>query len=144
MIAELPAQVTTGVHYCRGNIGDKYLARGALDPVAEQVFGQLRYDQLLIEWSDPERHGGFGALRYVPAGTTVVLGIVNTKSRTVETEDELLRRIEDASRFLDIDQLALSPQCGFSSAVGMSDATDVQWRKVDALCQVAQRVWDGR
>jgi len=144
MVADLPASVTTGLHFCRGNIGDKYMARGALDPVAEQVFSQLRYDRLLIEWSEPTRHGGFEALRYVPAGVTVVLGIVNTKSRTVETEDELLRRIEDAAQVLSLDQLALSPQCGFSSAVGINDAVDVQWRKIDVLCRVAERVWGGR
>lgn len=144
LIADLPAGVTTGLHFCRGNIGDKYLARGALDPVAEQVFAQLRYDRLLIEWSEPTRHGGFDALRFLPADVTVVLGIVNTKTSIVETEEELLRRIDDAARFLPLDQLALSPQCGFSSAVGINDAVDVQWRKIDVLCRVADRVWGSR
>jgi len=143
MIDGLPAGVTTGLHLCRGNIGTMFLARGALDEVAERVFGQLRYDRLLIEWSEPGRHGGFGALRFVPPGTTVVLGIVNTKSREVETEDELLRTIDDAARYLDLGQLAISPQCGFSSAVGINDAADVQWRKIDVMCRVADRVWGG-
>ncbi|MGI8711998.1 MAG: hypothetical protein ACR2NR_02210 [Solirubrobacteraceae bacterium] len=144
IIADLPPGVTTGLHFCRGNIGDKFLARGALDAVAERVFGGLRYDVLLVEWSEPERHGGFEALRHVGSDTIVVLGIVNSKRRTVETEDELLRRIEDAARYLDISQLAISPQCGFSSAVGINDAVDVQWRKIDVMCRVAERVWGHR
>jgi 5-methyltetrahydropteroyltriglutamate--homocysteine methyltransferase len=141
MIADVPSTVTTGLHFCRGNIGEKFLARGALDPVAERVFGSLAYDRLLIEWSEPERHGEFTALRYIRPETTVVLGIVNTKSHEVETEDELLRRVEDASRYLDVSRLAISPQCGFSSAVGINDATDIQWRKIEVMCRVADRVW---
>lgn len=141
IIADVPAGVRTGLHFCRGNIGDKFLARGALDAIAEQVFGGLRYDVLLVEWSEPERHGGFEALRHVSADTTVVLGIVNSKSHEVETEDVLLRTIEDASRYLDVSQLAISPQCGFSSAVGINEAVDVQWKKIDVMCRVADRVW---
>lgn len=141
IIADVPAGVRTGLHFCRGNIGDKLLARGALDAIAEQVFGGLRYDVLLVEWSEPERHGGFEALRHVSVDTTVVLGIVNSKSHEVETEDVLLRTIEDASRYLDVSQLAISPQCGFSSAVGINEAVDVQWKKIDVMCRVADRVW---
>lgn len=141
MIDGLPPGVTTGLHFCRGNIGQKFLARGGLDAVAERVFGELRYDVLLIEWSEPERHGGFEALRFVPKGTTVVLGIVDSKSRTVETEEELLRTVESAARYLDVEQLAISPQCGFSSAVGLNDAVDVQWRKIDVMCRAADRIW---
>lgn len=141
MIENIPDGVTTGLHFCRGNIGDKFLARGALDAVAERVFDGLRYDVLLVEWSEPGRHGGFEALRYVPAGPIVVLGIVNSKSREVETEDELLRKLDEAARCRDISQLAISPQCGFSSAVGINDAVDTQWRKIDVMCRVADRVW---
>lgn len=141
MIENVPRTVTTGLHFCRGNIGDKFLASGSLDPVAERVFGSLRYDVLLIEWSDPERHGGFDALRFVAPETIVVLGIVDTKSRTVETEDELLAKLEEASRYIDVAQLAISPQCGFSSAVGINDATEIQWEKIDVMCRVADRVW---
>lgn len=141
MIDGLPDDVTTGLHFCRGNIGEKYLARGALDEIAERVFGDLRYDLLMVEWTDPERHGGFDALRFVPPGTTVVLGIVDTKSRRVQTEDELLRTVESATRHIDVSQLAISPQCGFSSAVGLNDATDVQWRKIDVMCRAAERIW---
>jgi 5-methyltetrahydropteroyltriglutamate--homocysteine methyltransferase len=141
IIADVPGHVTTGLHFCRGNIGDKFLARGSLDAIAERVFGGLRYDVLLVEWSEPQRHGGFEALRHVPESTIVVLGIVDSKSREVETEDALLRRIEDAARHLDISRLAISPQCGFSSAVGVNDAVEVQWRKIDVMCRVADRVW---
>jgi 5-methyltetrahydropteroyltriglutamate--homocysteine methyltransferase len=77
----------------------------------------------------------------VPAGPIVVLGIVNSKSREVETEDELLRKLDEAARYRDISQLAISPQCGFSSAVGINDAVDIQWRKIDVMCRVADRVW---
>ncbi len=141
MIANVPDAVTTGLHFCRGNVGDKFLASGPLDPVAERVFGALDYDVLLIEWSDPDRHGGFEALRFVRPGTTAVLGIVDTKSRAVETEDELLAKLDEASRHIDTAQLAISPQCGFSSAVGINDAEDIQWRKIDVMCRVADRVW---
>ena len=105
------------------------------------MLGSLNYDVLLIEWSEPARHGDFDALRFVAPGTIVVLGIVDTKSREVETEDELLATIERTTRHLDVTQLAISPQCGFSSAVGINDAIDVQWRKVDVMCRVADRVW---
>jgi 5-methyltetrahydropteroyltriglutamate--homocysteine methyltransferase len=141
MIAGLPGDVTTGLHFCRGNIGEKFLAAGALDPIAERVFGSLRYDVLLIEWSEPERHGGFQALRHVPPGPIVVLGVVNSKSRIVENEDELLGKIDEAARYRDIAELAISPQCGFSSAVAINDALDVQWRKIEVMCRVADRVW---
>lgn len=141
LIAGLPPDVTTGLHFCRGNIGQLFLACGVLDDVAERVFGALRYDVLLIEWTEPERHGGFGALRFVPPGTTVVLGIVDTKSRVVETEDQLLRKLDDAASYLGAGQLAISPQCGFSSAVGINDAMDVQWRKIEVMCRAADRFW---
>jgi 5-methyltetrahydropteroyltriglutamate--homocysteine methyltransferase len=141
MIENVPDTVTTGLHFCRGNIGDKFLASGSLDPVAERVLSSLRYDVLLIEWSDAERHGGFEALRFVGPNTMVALGIVDTKSRTVETEDELLAKLEEASRYIDTAQLAISPQCGFSSAVGINDATGIQWEKIDVMCRVADRVW---
>ena len=144
----LPADVTKAVHLCRGNYASRYMGSGSLDPVAEALFS-LPFDRFLIEWEDVEREGDFSALRHVPSpGPIVVLGVVSSKDPRVEDEDELLRRIEEATRYLPVEQLAISPQCGFASALGALDgpdgnelAADIQWRKLEVQAQVAERVW---
>ena len=114
---------------------------GHYDPIAEAVFGRLKFDRLLLEY-DTERAGGFEPLRYVRPDTMVVLGLVTTKVGAVESADELKRRIEQASAHIDIEQLALSPQCGFASGISGNDLTqDEQWRKLDLIQQVASEVW---
>jgi 5-methyltetrahydropteroyltriglutamate--homocysteine methyltransferase len=141
VIAGLPAHVVTGLHICRGNRASMWHREGKYDAIAEAVFGGLRFDRLLLEY-DTERAGGFEPLRFVPKGVTVVLGLITTKSGLVETVDELLRRIEDASRFLAPEQLALSPQCGFASGIGGNALSETaQWRKVEVMLETARRAW---
>ena len=111
--------VTT--HMCRGNFRSSWVAEGGYDFVAEALFGELEVDGFFMEWDD-ERSGGFEPLRFVPKGKVVVLGLVTTKRGELEDADDLKRRIEEASRYVDVDQLCLSPQCGFSSTVEGNDA----------------------
>jgi 5-methyltetrahydropteroyltriglutamate--homocysteine methyltransferase len=137
----LPDHVRTGLHLCRGNNRSSWMFEGELDPVAEQLFA-LPYSAFLIEWDDAQRDGGFGALRHLPEGRTAVLGVVNSKAGTLEDEDALLARIDDAAQHTGIDQLALSPQCGFASShEGNLLTEDEQWRKLDLVGRVADRVW---
>ena len=115
--------------------------KGAYDGIAELLFSSLNFDRLLLEY-DTERAGGFEPLRFVRPGVVVVLGLVTTKTGTVETVDELMARIEDAARFIDVGQLALSPQCGFASGIaGNMLSEDAQWRKLDVIQETARRVW---
>jgi len=114
---------------------------GSYDAIAERLFGGLQFDRLLLEY-DTERAGGFEPLRFVPPGKMVVLGLVTTKTGRVETADELCARVDDAARHVPLEQLAISPQCGFASGIGGNFLTeDEQWRKIDVLLQVARRVW---
>ncbi|MEA2453751.1 MAG: 5-methyltetrahydropteroyltriglutamate--homocysteine methyltransferase, partial [Thermoleophilaceae bacterium] len=126
----------------RGNIEDKWLAEGSLEPVAERVFASLPYDAFLMEWDDPRRQGGFETLRHMKGDGRVVLGLVSTKSPELELEDDLMGRIEEASKYLSVDQLALSTQCGFASSMGFNPISeDTQWRKLELIARVADRVW---
>jgi 5-methyltetrahydropteroyltriglutamate--homocysteine methyltransferase len=143
VIEGLPKTVRKALHLCRGNAGDYWMASGALDPVAEQVFA-LPYDSFLVEWDDKERDGDYSALRYVPRGSEpiVALGVISTKRHELESEAWVLGEIEAASRYLDVDQLAVAPQCGFGTVPGMESATeDLQWRKLELVGNVADRVW---
>jgi 5-methyltetrahydropteroyltriglutamate--homocysteine methyltransferase len=138
----IPAGVTTGLHLCRGNYRSSWLCAGGLDAVAERMFAELPYDSFLIEWDDVERDGRYEPLRFVPEGKVVVMGIVSSKSPELEREDDLLRRLEEAARFLPYDQLAISPQCGFASVMeGNELDEDAQWRKLELVATVADRVW---
>ena len=136
-----------GIHICRGNRASMWHREGAYDGIAEQLFATLQFDRLLLEY-DTERAGGFEPLRFVPRGgptskgPTVVLGLITTKSGDVESVDALLRRVEDAQRFIPVEQLALSPQCGFASGIaGNLLSEDAQWRKLAVMQEVARRVW---
>jgi 5-methyltetrahydropteroyltriglutamate--homocysteine methyltransferase len=135
-----------GIHICRGNRASMWHREGTYDGIAEELFSTLRFDRLLLEY-DTARAGGFEPLRFVPKGPLgqapiVVLGLVTTKTGEVETVDALLRRIEDASRFIDVGQLALSPQCGFASGMSGNDLShDQQWRKLEVILETARRVW---
>lgn len=133
--------VTFGLHICRGNRPGTPPGEGAYDAIAEQVFSTARHQRLLLEY-DTERAGGFEPLRFVPKDKIAVLGLVSTKFARVETVDELKRKIDEASKYLPIEQLGISPQCGFSSNVwGPPMSEDDQWRKVDVLLQVASDIW---
>ncbi len=141
VIDGLKGKATFGLHICRGNRASMWHREGKYDPIAERLFGNLRFDRLLLEY-DTERAGGFEPLRYVPKGVTVVLGLITTKFGQVETVDELRRRIDDASRFIDVGQLALSPQCGFASGIAGNLLTEEeQWAKVDVMVETARQVW---
>jgi len=141
VIEGFKGRATFGLHVCRGNRASMWHREGTYDPIAEALFGGLKFDRLLLEY-DTERAGGFEPLRYVPKGVIVVLGLITTKTGRVESVDELRKRIDDAARFCPLDQLALSPQCGFASGIGGNLLSeDEQWRKLEVMLQTAQRVW---
>ncbi len=130
-----------GLHICRGNRASMWHREGSYDAIAETLFGGLRFDRLLLEY-DSERAGGFEPLRFVPKGTMVVLGLITTKTGRLETVDGLCRRIEEAARHVPLEQLALSPQCGFASGIGGNLLTEAdQWAKLDRMLETARKVW---
>ena len=134
-------RVTLAIHICRGNSRSRYVFSGGYEAMAEQVFNRLQVDRFLLEY-DSERAGGFEPLRHLPKGKVAVLGLITTKSGAMETEDLLLRRIEEAARYVPIEQLALSPQCGFASVKeGNNIAFDEQRRKLELTVKVAEKVW---
>ena len=133
--------ITIGMHICRGNRPNAKWGTGPYDTIAEQLFPAIAPQRLLLEY-DTDRAGGFEPLRFVPKGKVAVLGVVSTKSAQVETVDQIRRRVDDAAKFLPLDQLAISPQCGFSSDVaGPPVPEDAQWRKLDALLEAARLIW---
>jgi 5-methyltetrahydropteroyltriglutamate--homocysteine methyltransferase len=134
-------EVTTGIHFCRGNKRSAWGAEGGYEPIAEKAFGSLNMDRFLMEF-DSDRAGGFEPLRFVPKGKTVVLGLVTTKFPQLEPEDELLRRIEQASKYVPLENLAISTQCGFASAASGNLITwDDMKRKLELVVKIARRVW---
>ena len=134
-------EVTLGIHLCRGNSRSRWLAEGSYDPIAEKLFGSLEADRFLLEY-DSERSGGFAPLRFVPKGKSVALGLITTKAGELELQDELLRRIEEASAFVSLENLAISPQCGFASSVpGNLISYDEQRRKLELVADTARKVW---
>ena len=134
-------EVTLGIHLCRGNSRSRWLAEGTYDPIAEKLFGSLQADRFLLEY-DSERAGGFAPLRFMPKGKSVVLGLITTKAGELELQDELLRRIEEASAFVSLENLAISPQCGFASSVpGNLISYDEQCRKLELVADTARKVW---
>ena len=140
-ILEAFGDAVSGIHLCRGNQRSMWHREGSYDAVAERLFGGLKHRRLLLEY-DSERAGGFEPLRFVPKGTTVVLGLVSTKVPELESVDDLKRRIDDAARFLPLEQLAISPQCGFSSdVVGNLITPDDQKRKLERVVETARQVW---
>jgi 5-methyltetrahydropteroyltriglutamate--homocysteine methyltransferase len=140
-LAGRPDDLAITTHMCRGNNQSMWAAEGGYDFVADALFNQLEVDGFFMEWDD-ERSGGFEPLRYVPKGKTVVLGLVTTKRPTLEDKDLLKRRIEEASRYVDVDQLCVSPQCGFSSTEeGNKLSIDDEARKLELVVAVAGEVW---
>jgi 5-methyltetrahydropteroyltriglutamate--homocysteine methyltransferase len=141
-LAERPEGMTVTTHMCRGNFRSSWAAEGSYDFVAEALLNELEVDGFFMEWDD-ERSGGFEPLRFLPKGEKqVVLGLVTTKRGELESKDVLLRRIEEASRYAPLEQLCLSPQCGFSSTVEGNELTEEQqWAKLRLIVEVAQEVW---
>lgn len=133
--------VTVGLHMCRGNNRSAWITTGGYEAIAEKAFNLLDVDRFLLEY-DTERAGGFEPLRFVPKGKTVVLGLISSKEPALESPDLLLRRIDEASQYIDIENLALSPQCGFAStAPGNLLTWDDQRRKLELVVQTAHKVW---
>jgi 5-methyltetrahydropteroyltriglutamate--homocysteine methyltransferase len=140
-VSGAPAGMTTAMHLCRGNFQSSFVASGGYEPVAEILFNAIDIDAYFMEY-DSERAGGFEPLRFIPKGKMVVLGLVTSKSGTLEAKDALKRRIEQAAKFIDPDQLALSPQCGFASTEEGNILTeDEQWAKLRLIVEVADEVW---
>jgi 5-methyltetrahydropteroyltriglutamate--homocysteine methyltransferase len=135
------AGVTLAIHICRGNSRSNWHSQGGYEPIAERLFNQLNIDRFLLEY-DSERAGGFEPLRFVPAGKQVVLGLITTKQGALEKEEELLRRIDEAAKYVPLENLSLSPQCGFASgAAGNLLSWDDQRRKLELVVRTAKRVW---
>ena len=134
-------RVTLALHICRGNSRSRWFTEGGYDAIAEKLFGLADVDVFLLEY-DTDRSGGFEPLRLVPRGKTVVLGLVTTKEAALESEETLARRIEEASRYVPLENLAISTQCGFASvAAGNLLTEDQQWRKLELVVKVARKVW---
>ena len=140
-IRDKPKDMTVATHLCRGNLKGAWMAEGGYDPVAEVLFNEIDVDGYFLEY-DTARAGGFEPLRFLPKGKTVVLGLVTTKKGTLESKDELKRRIDEAAKHVPLEQLALSPQCGFSSGIGGNTmGVGEQMAKLRRVVEVAHEVW---
>jgi 5-methyltetrahydropteroyltriglutamate--homocysteine methyltransferase len=143
VVAQKPDGMTLCVHLCRGNFKSTWAAQGGYEPVAQALLSEMKVDGYFLEYDDA-RSGDFRPLRFLPKGKIVVLGLVTTKLGQLEKPDDLKRRIDEATRFVDLDQLCLSPQCGFSSTVhGNAIAVEAQRAKLQLVVQTARDVWGG-
>jgi 5-methyltetrahydropteroyltriglutamate--homocysteine methyltransferase len=134
--------LTLAIHLCRGNNRSHWYAEGEYDSIAEKLFGSMVVDRFLLEYDD-ERSGTFAPLRLIPRGKTVVLGLVSSKRPRLENSDDLVRRIHEAARYVPLENLALSPQCGFASTMeGNLLTEDQQWAKLRLVAETARRVWN--
>ena len=137
----MPADMTITMHLCRGNFRSSWIAQGGYEPVAELLFNEIAVDGYFMEF-DTDRAGGFDPLRFVPKSKTVVLGLVTSKTGALESPAELERRIGDAAKCVDLQQLCLSPQCGFASTEeGNLLTEEEQWAKLARIVEVARTVW---
>jgi 5-methyltetrahydropteroyltriglutamate--homocysteine methyltransferase len=140
-MADIPPDMTITMHLCRGNYRSTYMGSGAYDAVADVLFNRIKVHGYFMEY-DTERAGGFEPLRLLPKGRVAVLGLVTTKSGQLESKDAIKRRIEEAAKHADLDQLCLSPQCGFASTEeGNTLAEDEQWAKLGMIVEIAKEVW---
>ncbi len=143
VIGDRPDDMIVTTHMCRGNFRSRWVASGGYEPIAEAVFGGLDVDAFFLEF-DSDRSGGFEPLRHLASGRTAVLGLVTSKTPQLEDPDDLRKRIDEAAGFVPLEQLALSPQCGFSSSHHGNDLSeDDQWRKLSLVLDVAASVWGG-
>ena len=135
--------VTFGIHLCRGNQRSMWHREGTYDAIAERLFSELPHDRFLLEYDSP-RAGGFEPLRHVRKDAVVVLGLVSTKVPQLESLDELRRRVDTAAKYVPLDRLAISPQCGFASdVVGNLVSEEDQKRKLERVVELARRIWTG-
>ena len=136
-----PDDLTVGIHLCRGNYRSTWFVEGGYEPVAEILFNSINVDAYFLEYDD-ERSGDFAPLRFVPKDKNVVLGIISSKVRTLESIDDLAKRIDEAAQYMPLEQMCVSPQCGFSSTHHGNDLThDDQWRKMELVVNTAIKVW---
>jgi 5-methyltetrahydropteroyltriglutamate--homocysteine methyltransferase len=132
---------TTGIHICRGNHRSAWVAQGGYEEVAEDLFSRTEADRILLEYDD-ERSGGFDPLRFVPKGKTVVLGLITTKTPKLEDQDMLRRRVDEAAKYVPLENLAISPQCGFASThMGNLLTEDEERRKLELVADTARKIW---
>jgi 5-methyltetrahydropteroyltriglutamate--homocysteine methyltransferase len=137
----MPDDMTITMHLCRGNFRSSFVAAGGYEPVADILFNKIRVHGYFMEY-DSERAGGFEPLRFAPKDKIIVLGLVTSKSGALESRDDIMRRIEEAAKYISIDQLCLSPQCGFASTEeGNVLSEDEQWAKLRMIVEVAEEVW---
>ena len=137
-----PDDLTIGIHLCRGNFRSQHFAQGGYEPIAEVLFSELNVDIYLLEWEN-ERSGNFAPLRFLPKGKTVVLGLISSKFPELESKEHVISRIREAAKYAPLDQLALSPQCGFSStAEGNQITPETQWAKMKLVIDIANEIWD--
>ncbi len=142
-LANRPAGLSVTMHTCRGNFMSAWVASGGYEPVADAIFSGINVDAFFLEF-DSDRAGGFEPLRFVPKTKKIVLGLVTTKTPELESKDALKQRIDEAAKFVPIENLCLSPQCGFSSTHhGNKITPEVQWRKLELVVEVAREVWGG-
>ena len=140
-MSDIPSDMAITMHLCRGNFRSTFIASGGYEPVAELLFNTINVHGYFMEY-DSERAGGFEPLRFVPKGKQVVLGLVTSKTGQLESRDTIKRRIEQASKFVPLDQICLSPQCGFaSSEEGNIIAEDEQWAKLRMVVELAEEIW---
>jgi 5-methyltetrahydropteroyltriglutamate--homocysteine methyltransferase len=141
VVAQKPAGMTIAVHLCRGNFKSTWAAQGGYEPVAEALLSEMNVDAYFLEYDDA-RSGDFKPLRFLPKGKTMVLGLITTKVGQLEDKDAIKRRIDEAAKYVPLDQLALSPQCGFSSTVHGNDiAVESQRSKLRLVLDIAEDVW---
>jgi 5-methyltetrahydropteroyltriglutamate--homocysteine methyltransferase len=140
-ISDIPSDMTIAMHLCRGNFQSTFVASGGYEPVAEILFNAVNVHGYFMEY-DSDRAGGFEPLRFVPKGKTIVLGLVTSKSGRLENRDALRRRIDEAAKYVPLEQLCLSPQCGFASTEeGNILAEDEQWAKLALIVELAEEIW---
>jgi 5-methyltetrahydropteroyltriglutamate--homocysteine methyltransferase len=140
-ISDIPADMRITMHLCRGNFKSLWIGQGGYDPIADVLFNAVNVDGYFMEY-DTERAAGFEPLRFVPKGKTVVLGLVTSKTGALESKDELKRRIDEAAKYISLDQLCISPQCGFASTEeGNLLTEDEQWAKLALVVETANEVW---
>ena len=140
-VSGIPSDMTTAMHLCRGNFQSTFVASGGYEPVAETLFNTINVNGYFMEY-DSDRAGSFEPLRFVPKGKTIVLGLVTSKSGRLESKDEIKRRINEATKYVPLEQLCISPQCGFASTEeGNILAEDEQWAKLRMIVEIAEEVW---
>jgi 5-methyltetrahydropteroyltriglutamate--homocysteine methyltransferase len=140
-LAGRPRDMAITMHLCRGNFRSTFVASGGYEPIADLLFNGTDVDGYFMEW-DTDRAGGFEPLRFLPKGKHVVLGLITSKTGTLEKKDDLKRRIAEAAKHTDLDRLCLSPQCGFASTEeGNTLAEDEQWKKLELVVETAHEVW---